>query len=350
MTNRFSALITSFLGWLLLTSSGCSAYRYIDVETCNSGAMTFPAEMNRVLIVNHALPQHDVPFESTLRQVPISITITADSTAFDFCRTLGSALAEFSGFDDVRLLEGCFRKDESPLSSTPLSHEDVEQLSDEHEVDVVISLDRLLFRLNEYYDTIAGIEMQGIMNVEVSGVLRVYKPGRETPLTTILPLDTIRPDLWFDKDDKSLWDVLLSLDPTNLLRESARFSAYEARKHFIPYWDPDVRWYFVSYETKWKQASAYAAAEKWDSALPIWKALYEGATSWKKKAYLASNIALAEELIGNPEQALEYATISYQLMRQYLGEEESATKMQEVYIRVLTARIVEESKLRFQIR
>jgi len=345
-----SRAITCFLGWLLLMSSSCISYRYIDIETCNPGAMTFPAEMRRVLIVNHALPQQDVPFESTVRQLSPSMTITADSTAFDFCRTLGGALSEFPGFDDVRLLEGCFRQDESPLSSTPLSRKEVERLSDEHEVDIVISLDRLLFRLNEYYATISGVEVQGIMNVEVSGVLRVYKPDREVPLTTILLVDTITPDLWFEQDDKSVWDLFFSSDPANLLRESASFLAYEARKHFVPYWEPDIRWYFGSYETKWKEAAMYAEAERWDSALAIWRALYEGAASAKKKAYLASNIALAEELMGDLPQALAYATTSHQLMSQHFGADKPATKMQEIYINVLTARIAGESKLRLQIR
>ena len=337
-------------GLFLLLLCSCASYHYVSIESFNPAVITFPEELRRVLIVNNALPQEEVPFESTMRQLPDSIIIIADSTTFDFCNMLGEALAEFQGFDDVRLLEGCFRKDSSPLSALTLKREEVEQLCDEHEVDVVISLDRLLFRLNEYEGEVSGIDITGLINVEVSGVLRVYIPTRDTPMTTILLSDTITPNTWMNWYNLDFWDLYFDFDPTNLIRESARYNAYEARKHFVPYWIQDVRWYYVSFESQWKEASAYAESEKWDEALAIWLKLYDRTSSRKQKARLASNIALGEELTGDLEKALEYATIAYQYMLHYLGEDDALTKKQEVYVRVLSSRVAENPKLRLQMR
>jgi len=342
-----SPIFPIFLLFLLLLS--CSPFRYIAVDTQNPAAITFPPELRRILVVNNAVTQQEVPYESTLRMIPDSVKITADSTAFDFCRTLGEIVAEHPFFDDVRLLEGCFRKDMMPLTAMFLTREEVGQLCDEHEVDVVISLDRLLFKLKEDTEKVYGVEVIGMLRVEVSGVLRLYLPGRETPMTTVLLADTIKPDFWFEPDDMLPHSLLFSSDHTNLLRKSARLLAEEARVHFIPYWSHDVRWYYVASESQWKEATAFAVSERWDRATQLWLTLYDRASSWKKRARLASNIALGKELTGDLEEALKYAERSHQLFLEQLGKEDETVKKQEVYVRVLSNRIVEERRLRVQM-
>jgi len=304
--------------------------------------------MRRVLIVNNTVSQDDVPFESAMRVQPDSVTISADSTAFDFCLALGEALAGFQGFDDVRLLEGSIRKDMSPLSAPTLERDEVELLCDEHGIDVVISLDRLLFTVSEQTRNLYGFQIQNVSNIEMSGVLRVYAPGRETQMTAILLSDTVAYEVWFEYHDSDYWDLFLPADQYNLLRESAKYLADKARTNFVPHWVGDVRWYYRSYEARWKQATAYADSEKWDKALDIWRELYERTSSWKKKARLCSNIAVGLEMAGDFEQALKYAKQSHQLMHDNLGAGDAFTKKQERYVTVLSNRIIENQKLRMQ--
>jgi len=336
---------------LLLLFFSCSPVRYISIETRNPATLTFPPEMRRMLIVNNAVEQQEVPFESNFRQLPDSIKITADSTTFDFCLTLGETLAEFAGFDDVRLLEGGYRRDLQTFFAPTLTQDEVGLLCAEHEVDVVISLDRLLFQLKEYADYVYGMEVNGMVDVEVAGVLRVYLPNRISPLTTIELADTITPvpELTLEQNDLRSWDILFSHDKTFLLRESAKFLAEEARVHFIPYWNEDVRWYYVASNARWKEASAYAVSERWDKALEIWRTLYGQSSSWKQKARLASNIALGFELTDDLNEALKYAELSHQLLSGYLGEDDLTVKRHELYARVLSHRILEEQRLRLQI-
>ena len=352
LLKKYSGLpILRSYGLLLFVLASCSPVRYIGIETRNPAALTFPPEMRRVLIVDNAVPQQDVPFESVFRQLPDSIQITADSTTFDFCRTLGETIADFAGFDDVRLLEDGYRKDRQPLLAPYLTPDEVGQLCDEHEVDIIVSLDRLLFRLKEYEGYVYGMEAGGIVDVEMSGVLRVYLPGRVSPLTTIALADTITPvpELIIEQNDRGSWNVILSPDQTFLLRESAKFLAEEARIHFIPYWNEDIRWYYVASNAKWKEASAYAAAERWDKALEIWRTLYGQTSSWKQKSRLASNIALGFELTGDLNEALKYAEQSHRLLSGQTGDDHPTVKRQDIYIKVLSHRILEEMRLQLQI-
>lgn len=326
----------------------CVPYRYVSIETYNSAAITFPQDMRRLLITNNALPQDEVPFETSIIEFSEEVKISTDSVAFDFCRTLGEMLADFQGFDDVRLLEGCLRKDMSPFTAPVLGREEVELLCDEHAADVIISLDRLLFKLKEHETNMFSFQMQDMIDVEISGVLRVYAPGREKPMTTLLLSDTLMVDTGFEYNYPVVRDLLLSDDEPNLLRLSASYIAEEARKHFVPFWDGDVRWYYTAYGASWKEATAYAESEKWAKALEIWTTLYERTASWKQKARLCSNMALGHELMGNSDQALQYAKQSHQLMLDHAGADDPYTKKQEVYVNVLTARIAEEQKLQLQ--
>jgi hypothetical protein len=59
---------------------------------------------------------------------------------------------------------------------------------------------------------------------------------------------------------------------------------------------------------------------------------------------------LGEELTGHMEKALAYAEESYRMMRDHLGDSDKTVKKQEVYVKVLTARIAENSKLQHQLR
>ena len=344
-------LYVSTIALLFIFFTSCSPLKYVSVENYNPAVLTFPPEMRRLLIVNNAVSQPDVPFESSVRRIPDSLKITADSTAFDFCRTLGTIIAEFPGFDDVRLLDNYLRTDQLPLSAPVLTREVVGQLCDEHEVDVVVSLDRLLFRLKEYANTMYGLDVSGVVDVEMEGILRVYVPTRQTPLTTIELADTITlsSDLMLERNDLRDWDLLFSHDRSNLLRESAKFQAEAVRIHFIPHWMEDIRWYYVASGSRWKEASAYAVAERWEKASEVWKALYGRTSSWKQKARLASNIALGMELTGDLDEALQYANVSHQLLHEQLGADHSKVKRQELYVQVLTHRIEQERKLRRQI-
>ena len=348
MLNSFS-MIWVLTPLIIIVISSCAPYRYLSMETLNPASITLPVDMRRILIVNNALPQDEVPFESNYHQLSESVTLSVDSAAFEFCRTLGETLADFSGFDDVRLLEGCLRTDMLPLLAPTLQRDDVELLCDEHETDIVISLDRLLYRVSESDDYMFGIPLQNMFHVETMGVLRVYMPGRETPLANIMLGDTLIFDLWYEQNDEDVWNSLNSINPDNLFNISARYIANEARTHFIPYWSEDLRWYYTSFTADWKEATAYAGSEKWDKAVAIWKKLYGQTTSWKQRARLCSNLALGAEMTGDFEQALQYAKLSHQLMLDHLGADHLNTKKQELYVNVLTSRITEEQKLKLQM-
>lgn len=329
--------------WLF---AACSPIRYIGIEVYNPSGISFPKEVRKVLIVNNAVPQPEVPYVSTLVKNADSITIAADSALFGFCRTLGVKIAESSYFEDVRLLEESYRADTYFFSDQQLSPDDVSVLCREHEVDAIVSLDRLMFQLKEAVQSF-DFELVGWMDVEVAGVVRAYLPGKSTPLASIEIADTIYSQLWFDMLDLSS----LSAGAEVLLQEATTIVAERALVNFVPYWSNDARWYYVSLSASWKEAAAYAASDKWAQANEKWKALYDETTdaSWQSKARLASNLALSNELAGDFPKALYWATQSYQLLQGRLRDDDAYLQLQKSYVNVLTYRTLANKRLHLQI-
>jgi hypothetical protein len=301
--------------------------------------------MEKVLILNNAAPQPEVPFTSTIREPSDSLRIASDSALVDFCRTLGWKIAESPYFEDVRLYEGSYRTDQAFSSDVRLTGSEVRQLCGEHDVQAVISLDRLLFSISEEVWKISVLDVLNEWHVAVSGVLRTYLPGGDTSLNVIYLADTVIPQLTSDNG----WGDVRLLTPEQVLREVAAYVATEAYVHFVPYWREDMRWYYVSPDSRWKEAAAFAAAERWENAATVWEALYEKAVSRKAKARLASNLALGAELGGQLTAAKHWATLAHQYFAEYLNADHSTVRLQKSYVEVLEQRIEAEKILHRQL-
>jgi len=99
--------------------------------------------------------------------------------------------------------------------------------------------------------------------------------------------------------------------------------------------------------TPWKEASAYAAAEKWKEAAAIWHRLYDQARNWKVKARLASNIAVSEELCGNLSIASDWAERSYTHYLEYASVVDTTTlNRQRRYTEAMKQRLRSDKELR----
>jgi hypothetical protein len=327
--------------------ASCSQMHYVNIETYNPAGITFPTGVRRVLIVNNAVAQPNVPLESTVRKLPDSLKLAGDSVVADFCRMLGREIAASPRFDDVLLYEGCYRTDSSVYRERQLAPGEVERLCGEHGVDAVISLDRLSFRIREDVRAVTWLDAVGEVEVEVSGVLRASLPDRDTPLATVYITDTVMPQT--APEEVYPTDAYLLPEPADVLQMAAEDAVTKVYVNFVPYWSGDMRWYYVSTDSRWKEAAAFAAAERWENAAEIWEALYGGTRSWKAKARLAANLALCAEYSGQLAQALEWAAVAHRHFSGHLSAGDRAVVMQNLYVNILERRMEAEKTLRRQL-
>ncbi len=335
------------IGWVWLLTA-CSSINYLSIDTFNPAEVTFPSSANKVLIVNHAVPQPaDWGYSYTVDgKVKATQGAKADSALVDFCRSLGEAMVAEEFFQDVMLYHEPTRTDQHPEYDLKMSAQQVDSLCEVAGADLLISLDRLLFESDREETDLGGGFTVGNIKVRMAGVIRAYLPGRSAPLATVQIVDSVA---WEQSAD--LAPILNELLPTpeEALRTAGSYLGAKARVNFVPHWQRETRWYFSASGALWKEAAAYAANERWEKAEERWSRLWQSAKGWKSQAQAASNLALCEEMKGDLQKAHEWATTSYELFKQKVGEEDQQTQLLELYVKALTERIRSDQKLDVQI-
>lgn len=334
-----------FILTILLTS--CSSISYLGIETHNPAEVTFPDNVGKVLVVNNAVPQPpEVGYEYKLYGVlQDTAKVSADSALYDAAHAMGEAIVAMEYFNDVLLYHYPTRNDDEYFTDKKLKKEEVEALCEETETDAIISFDRLLFNLTKDITAYPEGFLRASIRVDISGVVRTYLPGRETPLATVLVSDSI-----FWEEEASDMDVLdfLIPPPENILRVAGVYIGNVVYPYFVPHWQRESRWYFTGNSSRWKEATAYVAAEKWDLAAERWQAIYDRSNKEKEQAKATSNIALSYEMRGDFQQALDWAIKSKDLFIKNGEKANKETKLLTLYVEALKERINSDKKLNVQ--
>lgn len=337
----------SFILSLVILLTGCQSIKELYIETYNPAEITYPESVSRILIVNNTVPQPpDVGYELyILGKQQDTCRASADSAAWDACKTLGKAIIEANYFEDVLLYHFPTRTDDRFVADGKMTAEKVRELCKETGTDAIISFDRLLFNMRKDVEALSSGDFQGKIKVEMGGIVRTYLPDRSIPLASVVVNDS----LLFSEyaAHQELLDVFLP-SPEVTLRGAGTYIGATLYPTFVPYWDEERRWYYTGTGSRWKEASAYAATGKWKEALEGWNTLYTKNTNKKARAKLASNIALGEEMTGNFDKAHHWAITSKDLFKEAEGEEARNTKLLDVYATVLQQRIQSDKKLDIQ--
>lgn len=327
--------------------TACTAVNYVGIETYNPAEVTFPEHVTKILVVNNAVPQPpDTGYEFSLfGKMQDSCRAEADSALWRACESLGKTMADADYFDDILLYNGTTRTDNQPLEDRKLTKEEVVALCESNGADAIVSIDRLLFDMKRDVWMMGGGYVVGIIDVKTAGVIRSYLPGREVPLATVHVSDSIT---WAESADNREMLALFLPDPEGALQAAGEYIGAKIYPNFVPHWVNETRWYFTGMGAKWKEASAFAAAEKWKQAAEYWQSLYESSGGWKGKAKAACNLALAREMEGNMEEAHEWASKSHGLFLQNNGADNKYTQLLKLYADVLAERVRNDKKLNIQ--
>lgn len=341
---------TVFIALIILTSllTACGSVNYFGIETYNPSEITFPDKVKTVVIVNNAVPQpSDLGYEYTLLGTKQDTThAVADSALLDACRILGEAIAEQSYFNDVLVYNDPIRRDDAYFTDTKLTPSRVDSICRESDADAIISIDRLLFNMKKDVYPIGDGYIAGTIEVQSTTVVRAYLPGRSNSLATVYMKDSL---FWTESAmNLKILDLYLP-KPEVALRETAKYMTSKAYTNFVPHWEQTQRWYYTNSGARWKEASAFAAKEKWPEATALWRSVFNSQKNRISKAEAASNLALGCEMAGSLTEALDWANKSLALFsEQSLNENDKNVKLLTLYVQILTERIQANKKLNIQ--
>ncbi|HET7733831.1 MAG TPA: DUF6340 family protein [Paludibacter sp.] len=306
-TRKLKFIILAF-GTVFLTS--CTELLYTSLDVLRPAKVAFALNANNLLIVNNTVVQPSNLGHRTelLNQKTKNVSIETDSIAL-FC--LGSLTEELESknfFSTLQLIPNSVNRSTNFSIINPLDSTTVTKLCNTNNGDVVLSLDKIKINddISEYYLN-ATNSFLAVFEVRYESFWSIHYPN-SSEVTPIQFKDTI---FWESESyvRKKVMDGL----PKRMdgIIDGALNVGKKSISRFLPYWDKADRYFYNSGNKYMKQGIDSVYVKNWKSAIMSWNKVLNKSKSPLTQAQAANNIAIAYEISGDIDKAIEYATLSY---------------------------------------
>lgn len=294
-----------------LTLGACQSVEQLSIDHMIPAEISFPTTLKRVAVVNNmpAVPPGDTILIE--KEVESKEDGTLQQTAYytgDAALTaeaLAAALAEENYFDEVVICDSALRANDTIPQETVLSAEEVKRLTDDLDVDFLISVERAQIKATTKISFVPdfGGYYYGATDVKVFPSFKIYLPGRTTPMATVNSTDSI----FWDNTGSTERDLRARLvDKDELVKAASEFAGTTPVKHILPHWKTVTRYLFSGGSVNMRDAAVYVREKNWEQAIVLWKQEY-ASRKGKSQMRAAYNIALGYEMQDSIQAAVEWA-------------------------------------------
>ena len=287
--------------------ASCSSLQTISFDQLQAADVSFPDAVRKVAVINN-MPVLKVKDNHET----VSSELEGDGKVAS--EALAENIANVNYFDQVIICDSVFRaQDEVPRANVILTQEEIQKLSEDLGVDMILSFDRIHIQTKPgvlfYPDYPLPIDaVDGI----ISPIIRVYIPNRDKPLFVIAKQDTIS------------WEIEPTLSDQKIVKEASEYAASIPVEHLLPHWDEVVRFYYDGGNIEMRDAGVCLRENDWDGAYNLWKGAFEKRKG-QQKMKAAFNIALYYEIKDNVEQAKEWLGKAKNLVKSGTRDEQLIT-------------------------
>lgn len=325
------------------TLASCNSTRYIAMDIRKPAVVSFPPEVVNVLVVdNTPVEAKKAPAKYTIDTERTASVLPVDSAKKAFLRSLCGFMNNEKYFSKVELYPYNTNKQRDVILLSP---ERVKSLCSENNSDAIISLDLFnIYAQIEKENAGMYIYSNSVLGAKLGTLLRVYtKDGKryKAPITSMDSLFYHEYIQWMG-NRSNLPEI------NQLLSEISVTGADKITSKIIPFWESQNRWYYTDNSAPMKEATAYVNQKKWKEALDIWGAQFEIEKSNKKKAKLASNIALANEYFDDIANAHVWIERAFEIILQERSNSDLSRQISR-YRRILVQRLNNQPKLYKQL-
>jgi len=312
-----------------MVTSCATSYHSITIETAKPSQAILPNDIASLVLMNRSVTPEFRNFNKDSLQhyfysknFNIS-SVVLDSVAADTTlKVLGDLLFESGRYDVVIPKDRNFARD-LKFFRVPeeLDWDEVSRICSEFRADALLVIER-------YYNKVitrlamhpASMEYQpyysGSIDSKYDAVVKIYDPSRKEIVRQLIVADTIS---WSDSDIsvKALFMKLPSVK--ECLVQTGIQVALDLDSRLSPAWIRDRRGYFLIENDDFPRISKWVEQNDWQSAYDYWLPYAKsGKKSVSSKAQF--NLALASEMLGNIDEAIQWANQSYQTS--YRGQTE----------------------------
>jgi hypothetical protein len=296
------------LGAVFLSS--CTGLLYTSLDVLRPAKVAFAPDANDLLIINNSVNQppeygHKTEF---LYETPKNVMIKTDSSSI-FC--LGALSEDLEGkdfFSSVQLIPNTINDGTDFFNIRNLSDEKVKELCLANHANVILSLDKIKVNddLTEDYLTESSSYLTTLVFKFETYWSIHYLNNPE--VTSVQYTDTV----YWESESYYRKNAMNELpDRNDALVDGALNVGHKTVNRFIPYWDKVDRYFFNPGNKLMKRGMDSVYVKNWKSAINLWKIEYNRTKSARLKAQAANNIAIAYEITGDLDNALNYATQAY---------------------------------------
>lgn len=311
-----------FLLFVMAIGAGSctSSFKSLVIETAKPSTHMLPEDIHSLTLVNRGITDDFLNFnKDSLQQFFFSRgfryeSVVLDSLAADTTlKALGELLFESGRYDVVipeeRFLE---RHKEFYLIPEKLDWDEVSSWCEEFNTDALLVIERYFNKIMTDYKTFNGPNgdpayASASIDSKYDVVVKIYDPARQEIIRQLVVDDTIS---WKDGgySTKMIFDELPSIK--ECLIQTGVQAALDLDEKLSPNWIKENRIFFVINSTDESQITLLANDNKWQEAYDYW---LQYATSAKKsiKSKAEFNLALASEMLGDIDSAIEWANKSY---------------------------------------
>jgi hypothetical protein len=334
--DRFHWIAIGFFS--LLTS--CLSTGKISVQVAVPPKLTVPNEIQSLVLMNRSMTSEFSDYNAdSLEALLIGKKLALDDIFLDSIaadttlKVLGNTLFQSGRFDVVIPLKRNITNVNSSFKdpSPSLTLKQVKQLCTEFDSDALLMLENFSEKVNTVFKLNAGSMYTdaGLVNMSTAFVQvvyhsnwKLYQPQDQLKMAKFEVQDTI----FWERSGASLQETYEKLP---MIKEALIGGGIENAKSLAEYispgWKEEVRSYFITKNDGADNAISYLRKNDWKEAENTWKK-YSSSTSASFRSKIEFNLALAAEMNGKPEEAIEWAKKSLK---------SSYSKMAENYITIL---------------
>ena len=303
----------------LLTS--CVSMGKISIQVTVPPKLAVPDEIQSLAIMNRSMTNEFTDYNADSLEVlfikkKLALDdIFLDSIAADTTiKVLGNSLYQSGRFDVVIPLKRNIPNDNASYrdQSPSLSLSQVKQVCSEFKTDALLLLENFSEKVNTIFKMSSGNMFTDVGYVNTSTAYvqvvyhsnwKLYQPLEKLKMAKFEVQDTI----FWERSGVTLQETYEKLP---LIKEALIGGAIENGQNFAEYispgWKPEERSYFLTNNDNADKAISYLKKNEWIEAENIWKA-YATSTSATFRSKIEYNLALAAEMNGNLDEAIEWA-------------------------------------------
>jgi hypothetical protein len=290
----------------------CDSVRKLSIEVQKPAAITLPLSVQNVLVLNNAVSQpntYGIWQNFNGAEIKDSCKIDLDSAVWRTANTMAAALKISKFFNSVAMFREPIRADKEWLMFYPIPEPIQENFYKAADCDALFTIDRLILALKEnvknnkdYTDPIPGYYTD--ITLEAMLTCSFYMSDSKKPFKTI----SITDSLFFINLVENELPFIYTDIPEIMIAEIGYNIGKKMAAKFLPTWEAADRLVYMNSYSRMKDANSFSLTGNWDKAKALWITEFESHKKPISKARVASNIALACEMMDDIDTALVWAT------------------------------------------